>query len=66
MFKLCRDDYTGGSTFLRLAQKHLSPKSFAYGKIGVTAKSRDPKLGEGKFRNLAYFKKHENCTSFCT
>lgn len=47
---------------MRLAQKHLSPKSFAYRRKGATAKSRDPRLGEGKFTNLPYFKKHENCT----
>lgn len=64
MLELCWNDYVGGST-LGLAQKHLS-KVFAYGKKAVTGKSKDPMLGEGKIRNLPYFKKHENCTSFCT
>lgn len=38
MFELCQDEYAGGSTFLRLAYKHLCPKSFAYGRKGSYGK----------------------------
>lgn len=53
--------------FFKVRAETSSPKLFfAHARKGIKAKSRGPKVAEGKLRNLHYFKKHEKCTSFCT